>query len=329
MLTVRQYHLDAAIVLMSFFIVGAGAASAQVVPGTGTLLQMDDFEDPEWGFTFNFPKSSKEEDEQIRFPLGQSSNGKWYESPKRGVPDVVQRIETPGGGLPGSTGSLYLRSRDTGIPGRPGYQQAQDDLIMKAKALPISSSPNFVCRVFLPPWEHWEQRTGVSFGLRCGVQGPHETSKEVGGLFFKRNKTVTEIEPYYPGIFIQYNCAKDKRYKEDHAVLIIRAGNDGQDIIGPRITQTGWWTIGMSLTADSRVHYYAKPGVDDLTARDLIVSTRPYSRTGQYFNTIFFDVCTIDNGTSWSTPWIVDDPAIYYLGTGPSMTAGGRSNSFR
>lgn len=329
MATSIQLAPRAAIVLMTFFIIGAGPAPAQVVPGTGTLLATDDFEDSEWSFTFNFPKSSKEEDEQIRFPLGQSSNGKWYESPKRGVPDVVQRIETPLGGLDGSTGSLYLRSRDTGIPGRPGYTQAQDDFILKARAIPISNSPNFVARVFLPPWEHWEQRTGVSFGLRCGVQGPHETSKEVGKLFFRRTQTVTEIEPYYPGIFIQFNCAKDRRYNEDHAVLIIRAGNDGQDIVGPKITQTGWWTLGMSITPDSRVHYYARPGVGDLTARDHLVSTTPYGRRAQYFNTIFFDVCSIDNGTTWSTPWIIDDPAVYYLGGAPTATAVGPFGAYR
>src|SRR5687768_15601374 len=67
------------------------AAFAQVVPGTGTLLNSDDFEDESWNFTFNLPKSSKEEDEQIRYPLGGSQNGMWMESPKRGVPDTVQR----------------------------------------------------------------------------------------------------------------------------------------------------------------------------------------------------------------------------------------------
>src|SRR5690606_24252964 len=184
-------------------------------------------------------------------------------------------------------------------------------------------------RVYLPPWQHWEQRTGVSFGVRCGIQGPHETTKEVGGFLFRRNKTVTEIEPYYPGMFIQLNCAKDSRHEEDHAVLIIRAGNDGQDIIGPKITQTGWWTFGMSLTPDSRCHFFAKPGVGDLTARDHLVSTTPYGRQAQYFNTIFFDVCSIDDGVTWSTPWIIDDPAIYYLGGGQSTTAGGQYSNYR
>jgi hypothetical protein len=316
----------AAIVLMTFFIVGAVPAPAQVVPGTGTLLNKDDLEDPNWTFQFNWPKSSKEEDEQIRYPLGQSTNGRWFESPKRGTPDVVKRVDTPANGLEGSTGALYLRSRDTGIPGRPGYRQAQDDFILQAKPLSVSYSPNFVVRVYLPPWDQWEQRTGVTFGMRAGVQGPHTSTKPVtSGWLFKREtmQVVTEVEPYYPGMFIQYNCPKDSKHPEDHAVLIIRAGNDGQDVVGPRIRQTGWWTLGMSMTADSRCHYYARPGVEPLTSRDHIVSTLPYGRTAQYFNTVFFNVCSIDNGTTWSTPWIIDDPEVYYLGNGSSAVAGG------
>jgi hypothetical protein len=329
MSTATHIWTGSAIVLTTFFITGAGPAAAQVVPGTGTLVMFDDFEDPEWDFTFNLPKSSKEEDEQVRFPLGVSSNNKWFESPKRGCPDVVRRVETPLHGIIGSQGSLYLRSRDTGVPGRPGFQQAQDDFIMKAQAISIANSPNWVVRVYLPPWNQWEQRTGVSFGLRAGVQGPHTELEDVGRWLFRRKKSITEIEPYYPGIFIQYNCARDKHHDEDHALFVIRAGNDGQDVVGPRIRQTGWWTLGMSITPDSRVHYYARPGVGDLTSRDLMLSTTPYGRQAQYFNTIFFDVCNMDNGTSWTTPWIIDDPAVYSLGGSREMTAGRRGNTSR
>ncbi len=312
---------------------GAGQAHAQVVPGTGTVVNIDQFEDEKWEFTFNLPKSSKEEDENIRYPLGKSNNGKWFESPKRGTPDVVQIVQTPAGGLPGSTGALYLRSRDTGVPGRPGHEQAQDDFIMAARPMPVSYSPNFVVRVYLPPWEQWEQRTGVSFGMRAGLQGPQTKEEEVTGfgrLFRRgRTRTVTEIEPFYPGFFIQFNSKTSPQYTEDHAVFIIRAGENGHDIVGPKITQTGWWTLGMSITPDSHVHYYAKPGVDDLTARDHITSTLPYGIPSQYFNTIFFNVVTPDNGRSWSTPWIVDDPTVYSLQGGGSQYAGRPASSMR
>src|SRR5688500_998091 len=80
----------------------SSAAEAQFVPGSGTLINTDDFEDEKWNWVFNMPKSSKEEDEQIRYPLGGSTNGMWTESPKRGTPDMVQRFATPAGGIEGS-----------------------------------------------------------------------------------------------------------------------------------------------------------------------------------------------------------------------------------
>ncbi len=39
------------------------------------------------------------------------------EGMKRGQPDLIKRVPTPPGGLPGSQGSLLLRSLSTGIPG--------------------------------------------------------------------------------------------------------------------------------------------------------------------------------------------------------------------
>ncbi len=298
----------------------------QIVPGTGTLTNHDNFEDANWSFDYKFPKSSKEEDEQIRHPLGNSNNNMWFESPKRGTPDSVKRVETPAGGLEGSTGALYLRSRDTGIPGRPGFKQAQDDFIMAAKPMSLSYSPNFVVRVYLPEFDQWEQRQGVSFGIRAGMQGPQEKQVPVAGvrrLFGGRSmQTVTEMEPYYPGFFIAYTPANSPANKtgKPYANVLIRANGMGHEINGPVITQTGWWTFGMSVTPDARCHYYARPGVGDLTAADHITSELPYNIRGTYFNTIFFNVCSADNGSTWSTPWIIDDPKVYY-GAGRSQSA--------
>lgn len=291
-------------------------AFAQVVPGTGTLLNSDDFEDESWNFVFNLPKSSKEEDEQIRYPLGASQNGMWMESPKRGIPDQVQRIATPAGGIEGSTGALLLRTRDTGIPSRPMSKQCQDDFILRAKPVSIGYTPNFVVRVFLPEWDQWEQRHGVSFGIRIGMQGPQEKVEQVRGfkrLFGRSTQTVTTTEPFYPGFFIQFN-PKTAQNPEPHAVLLVRANEMGHDIPSLNIKTTGWWTFGMSVTPDGRCHYYARQGVGDLTAGDFITSTLPYGIRGTYFNTIFFNVCSADDGRSWSTPWIIDDPKVFYGG---------------
>lgn len=291
-------------------------SNAQVVPGTGTLYNTDDFEDENWSYVFNFPKSSKEEDEQIRYPLGGSTNGLWVESPKRGAPDQAERIATPPGGIEGSNGALLIRSRDTGIPGRPMGKQCQDDFILKAKPLSIGYQPSFVVRVYLPEWDQWEQRNGVSFGIRAGMQGPQEKLEPTRGfkrLFGSSMETVTTTEPYYPGFFIQFNPATSTN-PDPHAILIIRANESGQDMSSRKITQPGWWTFGMSITSDGRCHYYARAGVDDLTAGDYLASMLPYGIRGNYFNTIFFNVCSADNGQSWSTPWVIDDPKVYYGG---------------
>ena len=296
----------------------AGSASAEtpLLPGTGTLVNTDDFEAENWGFTFNWPKSSKEEDENIRFPLGQSSNRVWFESPKRGIPDVVKRVETPAGGIPGSKGALLLRTRDCGVPNAPGNKQAQDDIIMAAKPMSISYAPNFTVRVYLPEWSQWEQRMGVTFGIRMGLQGPRTKEEMVGfGRLLRRTTTVTEIEPYYPGFFIQYvpRTEPTNSYHKDFAMLLLRSDGMGHEIIGPKIFEPGWWTFGMSVTPDGRCHYYAAQGVNDLTAKDYITSAMPYNIPAQTFNTIFFNVCSPDNGQTWSTPWIIDDPKVFYI----------------
>lgn len=291
---------------------------AQLVPGTGVLANQDKFEDPNFSYDHKWPKSSKEEDEQIRYPLGQSNNGMWFESPKRGSPDSVKWVEAPAGALPGSKGCLYLRSRDTGIPGRPGHKQAQDDFIMKAKPMSVSYSPSCVVRVYLPEWDQWEQRNGVSFGLRAGMQGPQEKEVSTIRRLFRRGKsTVTEMEPYYPGFFIHFVPGNDPMNKagKPYAMLLLRADERGHEMQGPVLDEPGWYTLGMSVTSDARVHYYAKKGVEDLTQADYIRSSLPYSIPGTYFNTIFFNVCSADNGQSWSTPWIIDDPSVYYAGS--------------
>lgn len=309
--------------ILALWVVGsvlgtAAVAQAQLVPGTGNLLNYDDLEDANWGYTHNFPKSSKEEDENIRYPLGGSSNRMWTESPKRGSPDVIKRCETPAGGLAGSTGALYMRTRDSGIPGHPMNKQAQDDFILTARPCGVGYSPNYVVRVFLPEFQDWEQRQGVSFGIRAGMQGPMTKQKELslGRRFLrggKKTETVTETEPYYPGFFIAFNPISANN-KEPYAQVLIRSDHMGNEVPGPKITQTGWWTFGMSVTPDARCHYYAHPGITDLTAKDHIYSSLPYNIRGEYFNTIFFNVCSADNGSTWSTPWIIDDPKVYYSG---------------
>jgi hypothetical protein len=91
----------------------------------------------------------------------------------------------------------------------------------------------------------------------------------------------------------------------------MRANSNGQDVAGPKITETGWWTLGMSFTPDGQVHYYARAGVDDLGPSDRIGSFYPYGYRATDFQVFFFDLVNRDNGRSWSTQWIVDDSLVY------------------
>ena len=96
----------ALLAVFSGSVADAQSRSDIVVPGTGVHMQQvgDDFEDENWEFIQNNPKSTEDIDENQRMPLGKSTNGRWYEGAKRGHPDVVQRIPTPPGGIEGSEG---------------------------------------------------------------------------------------------------------------------------------------------------------------------------------------------------------------------------------
>lgn len=284
---------------------GRTARAQSFVPGAGQRIEYvgDDFEDENWSYVFNTPKNSSELDGQKRLPDGYSKNRRWFEGPMRGHPDVLERVPTPDGGLAGSQGSLLMRSLYTGTPGRPSRKKQQDDLIVNVRArmgrlIPVSSQPSVVVRVFLPPFDEWEDRSGGTFGLRSGLRGVRE-------------KGNGEAEEFWPGMFVHFRSQTDKRNKQDSAYIRIRAGQNGKDIAGPEIKETGWWTLGMSFTPDGQVHYYASPGVDDLQAQDRVASHRPYGFRTQHFETFFFNVMSGDDGRRWSTTWIIDDPSLY------------------
>jgi len=306
----RLHVVVAALALAPSFL-----AAQVIVPGSGQKIAQvgDDFEDADWSYIFNLPKGSEEDDGQTRPPSGASRNGRWFEGPKRGQPDVLQRVATPEGGLAGSEGALLIRSQQTGVPGRYSGRFRQDDLIINTKSrigggVSVARSPSCVVRVYLPPWDKWERRNGPSFGIRAGCQS-YET-KQTGGRRFGRS--VTTLEPYWPGIFIHF-VPGDGKDKKDSAFLTLRAGSRGQDLNGAKITEPGWWTFGMSFSPNGAVHYFCHAGVADLTAADHVTSQNPYGFRCERFDTMFFNVVSGDNG-NWSTSWIIDDPALYVDG---------------
>jgi hypothetical protein len=296
----------------------AGDARAQtarpIVPGTGVSIDYvnDDFEDPNWKFTHRHPKSSREQDEQLRGPRGTASNGRWTEGPERGQPDQIETIELPEEGLPGSRRGLLLRTLHSGIPGRRTQDVQQDDLIFNSLELlgpiPAAELPNFTVRVWLPPFAEWEQRSGPQFGVRMSTS---TTVTERGKGFLAGMET--KAEPYWPGMWIHYRRGSTRGKTVDGAFIAYRGNRLGHDVRVREVEQTGWWTFGMSLTADGAVHYYARPGVGELTADDHLTSQFPYGYRAEQFRTFFFDVCNQNDGQSWSTAFVIDDPQLYVV----------------
>jgi hypothetical protein len=172
----------------------------------------------------------------------------------------------------------------------------------------VGDSPSITVRVYMPPFEQWENRTGPSFGFRAGcfthavITGDdHPDEGEYG------------LEEYWPGMFVCFESSHSGKFKEDGGYIRVRSGRNGGEIRGPRIEQLGWWTLGMSFTPDGMVHYFASPGVDELTMDDHITSQFPYGYRTELLKTFFFNVCTQDDGRTWSTPWVIDDPKVYFV----------------
>lgn len=304
-----------------FHQIHAQQGSGNFVPGSGTELDNvgDDFEDPEWTYIYNNPKSSEENNDQQNQPIGKSANGRWFEGAKRGQPDVVQRVETPPGGLPGSEGALLLKSLYTGIPNRPSFKMQQEDFILNVQyrsggPINISKNPSVTTRVYLPPTSEWERRSGPHFAFRVAL----ETTKKTPGKFLGLT-TKTENEVYWPGLFICMDTKEQTRKEHDRIYFRIRSNGQGGDMMGPEIQSTGWWTLGLAISSNGAVHYYAKPGVEDLTAEDYISTQYPYGYRAERFRSAFFNVINGDNGRDWSTTWIIDDTKVY-LGTTPNRS---------
>jgi len=292
--------------------------AAVPVPGAGTKIDFvgDTFEADDWRFFHNHPKSSREEDGQARGPLGGSANRRLQEGPERGQPDLLETIATPPGGLEGSSRALLLRTLHSGVPGTYARAVQQDDLICGittrlGSQIPVQEIPSCVVRVWLPPADEWEDRSGPHFGIRLGVR---TTTLEQNRGFFASG-TSAVVEPYWPGMWIHFRSETSRGVETDSALLKVRGDRRGIDFPVKDIPaeQFGWWTFGMSLSGDGQVHYFASPGVDDLTAADHLTSQFPYGFRAERLNSFFFNVCNLNDGRTWSTPFVIDDPAVHVV----------------
>jgi hypothetical protein len=296
----------------------AYAPSSAFVPGSGTCIDYvsDDFEDSTWQYIHKHPKSSREQDERVRMPTGGSTNGRWNEGPERGQPDQLEVAPTPTGGLEGSSRALIMRTLHSGIPGFNSRDVQQDDLIANCTSrlrggIPVGERPSCTVRVYLPPADQWENRSGPHFGYRTSASTM--TTGKTKGLFSSSRES--EVEPYWPGMWIHFRSQGSRGAKADSAYIAVRSNRMGHDFPAREIPvdQFGWWTLGMSYSADGMVHYYASPGVDELTQADYLTSQFPYGFQARQLRTYFFDVCNLNDGRTWSTPFVIDDPKLFVM----------------
>ncbi len=319
-----------ALISISFGSVVDDAAAQAVVPGSGTLIDFvgDTFEKEgeSWEYYKNSPKASRENDEQLRFPRGYSANLRWFEGPERGQPDFAKVVPTPEGALPNSNFALLARTLNSGIPGYSNNKVEQDDLIVdiasRVGMIPVHEQPNAVARIYLPPPEQWENRTGPHFGFRTTanthIMKMEELPPVTRGRRFRRQpqpQMYRAVEQYWPGIWIHFRSETDPANETDSAFLTVRGNNLGHDFIVKEIPveDFGWWTFGMSYTPDGQVHFYAKKGVENLAAEDHLASKFPYTYRAEKFETMFFNFCNNNDGRTWSTPFLIDDPQLFVL----------------
>jgi hypothetical protein len=314
MITIRA--IASVLALLAF----SSNTSVNLPPGIGTRVAEfgDTFEEPGWEYNFNSPKLHNqfhnpgsgwvENIQAANNPRGSSANGRWQEGPTRGHPDVVEQVRTPSGGLPGSRYALRLQTKDSGTPNLTEGTLQQDDLLnmvpgKRIRNLPLGEGMSVVTRIYVPPIAQWENREGYHIGFRVGATGRNTEGKSIN---------------YWPGIWMVLE--KDSNGNPQYR-FAVRANNEGQDALATDklYTRGGWWTLGMAFQRDGSIAYYASPGVDDLTPRDLLTYRagsqsaaaiyKPYELEFQDLDYLFFSLGNTDG--EWSTEFIVDDVAVY------------------
>jgi hypothetical protein len=218
-----------------------------------------------------------------------------------------------------------LKSLKTGIPGSPSYKMQQEDFILNVQyrtggSIPVAKNPSVTTRVYIPPTDQWERRSGPHFAFRVALETTKKTPRKI---FFMT--TQDEDEVYWPGLFVCMDTKESIKSDQDRIYFRVRSNGQGGDMKGPDINP-GWWTLGISVSSNGAVHYYARPGIEDLTSEDYITTQYPYNYKAETFRSAFFNVVNADNGKSWTTTWIVDDTYVF-LGTGPSQVASKKANA--
>ena len=107
------------------------------------------------------------------------------------------------------------------------------------------------------------------------------------------------------------DLATEGRTRGDSAFVMIRSDEHGRDLRGPAVKESTWYTFGMSFTPEGYVHYFLREGVDTIERDDYLVSYRPYGYRPRVFETFFYNTVNMDDGRTWSTPWVIDDSWLH------------------
>ena len=246
------------LVVLGLVVAAAGTASLMAqfqyhaVPGRGQKATEvgDDFEEAEWTYIDNVPKSSTNLDRDDRLPAGISKNQRVYESTYRGQPDVIKQVPTSSRR---TAGKQTCRCRCVRKCGRPRPSQPPDAAGRSAGQPVVDPGTGSGFQVaehrgsrVPPPIRAVGKTDRTTFGFRAELEGGSMKMVSSKGWFSKGQKLKHKHEAYWPGFFIQFNSKSDGQNKrglgdadhsgrqsgrrhrrpEDHGDRLVDAGDD-------------------------------------------------------------------------------------------------------
>ena len=188
---------------------------------------------------------------------------------------------------------MLFQTLHSGIPGTLTHQQQQDDLLHNIAGDGGDDSRELEPELHLPRVCAADQVLGaarrgdvrLSHGLGC-----NGATRSIGRASF-----------------CTWSGSRRTASRRRSVRAWIRADNGGRDMPSLTFEPETWITMGISHTPDGAVHFFLRPGIDDLTKEDCVGSYWCYGYRAHTFQTFFFNVINMDDGRSVSTPWIVDD----------------------
>ena len=245
-------------------------------------------------------------------------------APSAASPTRSKSIPTPPAACAGSQQALLLRTLNSGIP---GYALQRRPAGRPDRQLPRT-----------PPRRHPRRRTpqlhrprlpaagrAVGTALRPAVRLPrqpvdgHHRRKTTG--FFSSGSS-TEVEPYWPGMWIHFRANAHQEHQGRHGLHRRPRRPHGPRLPRPRDRPSS--AGGRSACRSPPTAWCTTTPAPASTSSPPPTTSRrsiPYSYTARDFRTYFFDVCNRNDGRTWSTPFVIDDPKLYVVRTPAASTS--------